>query len=97
MSTRQEKFAAHKDTPSTFEQSVKEIATALVREFDRGVDVGELLTTAATVAQLRLDKRDAFGSYLTDNRPGSWEAALVAPMISDYRHEMPGMYDGYDA
>ncbi|GAA2828626.1 hypothetical protein FB468_0989 [Leucobacter komagatae] len=63
---------------STFAKSVDEIRRAIMREHRAGIDVGELLVAAVTAAdrQLAHDFRS-----LTDNRPGSWEAALVAQVI----------------
>ena len=61
---------------STFDKSVSEIRRALVREFNHNVDVGEVLVAAVTAAQHDLDDKHG-NKYLTDNRPGSWEAALL--------------------
>ena len=65
---------------STYLKSAKEIRRAIIREFQHNVDVGELLVEAVTAAQRQLDARD-MGEYLTQNRPGSWEAALVERLI----------------
>lgn len=69
----------HRDY-ETYQRSVKEIRRAILREFQHNIDIGELLVQAVSSAQQKLDARDN-GEWLTQNRPGSWEAALVEPMI----------------
>lgn len=71
---------------STYAKSVHQIRKALLREHKHNVDIGELLVQAVTEAQLELDGRDE-GEYLTQNRPGSWEAALVEPLIQRELHQ----------
>lgn len=62
----------------TFERSVADIQRAILREHRAGVDVGELLVAAVTAADRQLGKNYR---SVTDNRPGSWEAALVEQMV----------------
>lgn len=64
---------------TTFEKSVTEIRRAILREHANGIDVGELLVAAVTGAdrKLAVDFRS-----VTDNRPGSWEAALVEQLVA---------------
>lgn len=68
----------------SYEDDVTAVRRALLRRYKDSTDVGEFLVDAVVRAenQLRNDKEDAwaFGS-LTDNRPGSWEAALLRNMI----------------
>lgn len=56
------------------------VRDALIAEFRAGRDAGAFLVEAACAAQRQLT---AAGLYerLTDNRPGSWEAALLDQML----------------
>lgn len=62
-------------------KSVRDIRLALVREFNGGTDVGEVLVAAVVAAQEQLDRQGEF-KRLTDNRPGSWEAALLENILT---------------
>ena len=75
---------------------VENIRRQLVGALKDGSDVGEVLVLAVCAAQKWLDAhpaRDEFSPLdpqgLTDNRPGSWEAALV-----DQALESSGYYAG---
>lgn len=64
---------------TTFEKSVNEIRRAILREHGNGTDIGELLVAAVTEADRKLNAN--FRS-VTDNRPGSWEAAIVEQLVA---------------
>ena len=66
---------------TTFEKSVAEIRRAILREHRSGIDIGELLVAAVSAADHNLAERF---DTVTSNRPGSWEAAIVDQLVSEY-------------
>jgi hypothetical protein len=69
----------------SYEDDVTAVRRALIRQLREGNDVGAFLVDAVVRAQNQL--RDSspddlfFYDRLTNNRPGSWEAALLDNMI----------------
>jgi len=68
----------------SYEDDVTAVRRALLRQFREGTDVGAFLVDAVVRAQKQLlvPSSTSLGwQSLTDNRSGSWEAALLANMI----------------
>lgn len=71
---------ARKASAVPLDRRIDAIRRQLVGAFDAGADVGEVLVLAACAAQQQLDKRGECEA-LTDNRSGSWEAAILAQAL----------------
>ena len=66
---------------ASYSDDLAVVRRALIRRYHDGQDVGEFLVEAVAAAQQQLARDDSY-RRLTDNRPGSWEAALVDQILT---------------
>ena len=67
-----------------FDEDCTSIEEAILRQLSAGADIGELIYQALRGAQSRV----AQGHSLLDNRPGSWTAASLEPLMGSVFTEL---------
>ncbi|HET8600558.1 MAG TPA: hypothetical protein VFL99_09545 [Segeticoccus sp.] len=63
---------------------VGSVTAVLVREYDAGVDINEMLFEAVSAAQRTLDERGR-GEALDDHSAGWWEALPLSELMARHR------------
>lgn len=62
-----------------FDEDLQGIKDAILRQLAAGTDIGELIYLAMAAAQREV----AEGYNLLSNRPGSWEATALEPLMDN--------------
>lgn len=74
----------HGAAGTSLAHDVGSVTAALVREYDAGVDINEMLFEAVSAAQRALDERGS-GEALDDHSAGWWEALPLSELMARHR------------